>query len=111
MPAGAKPVAAGPVSPPGARGPQVQPTPVPGTAVRPVQATPVAAQAKPVAKSMMQAEPSSGAESELACPACGTMISSDAIMCYACGHRMGDEDKASKKAPVSVKKVLKKKVI
>jgi len=50
-------------------------------------------------------------ESEIPCPACGTMISSDAIMCYACGHRMGDEDKASKKAPVSVKKVLKKKVI
>jgi uncharacterized membrane protein YvbJ len=51
-------------------------------------------------------------ESEIPCPACGTMISSDAIMCYACGHRMGpDDDKASKKAPVSVKKVLKKKVI
>jgi len=51
-------------------------------------------------------------ESEIPCPACGTMISSDAIMCYACGHRMAsDDDKASKKAPVSVKKVMKKKVI
>ena len=61
------------MSPPGMRGPQVQPTPVPATAVKSVQATPVAAQAKPVAKSMMQAEASSGAESELACPACGTL--------------------------------------
>ena len=39
------------------------------------------------------------------------MISSDAIMCYACGHRMGGEDKGGKKEPVAVKKVLKKKVI
>src|SRR3989441_8406880 len=50
-------------------------------------------------------------ESEIPCPACGTMISSDAIMCYACGHRMAEDDKGSKKVPVSVKKVMKKKVI
>jgi len=51
-------------------------------------------------------------ESEIPCPACGTMISADAIMCYACGHRLsGDDEKGAKKAPVSVKKVLKKKVI
>ena len=39
------------------------------------------------------------------------MISSDAIMCYACGHRMASDDDKAKKAPVSVKKVMKKKVI
>jgi len=50
-------------------------------------------------------------ESEIPCPACGTMISSDAIMCYACGHRMASDDDKAKKAPVSVKKVMKKKVI
>jgi len=51
-------------------------------------------------------------ESEIPCPACGTMISGDAIMCYACGHRLASEDdKGAKKTPVSVKKVLKKKVI
>jgi len=51
-------------------------------------------------------------ESEVPCPSCGTMISSDAIMCYACGHRMSaDDEKGGKKAAVSVKKVLKKKVI
>jgi len=51
-------------------------------------------------------------ESEIPCPACGTMISSDAIMCYACGHRIGPEDeRGAKKTAVSVKKVLKKKVI
>ena len=33
-------------------------------------------------------------------------------MCYACGHRLASEDdKGAKKTPVSVKKVLKKKVI
>src|SRR5437660_11755743 len=51
-------------------------------------------------------------ESETPCPACGTMISADAIMCYACGHRLGGEDdKGAKKAPVSVKKLMKQKVI
>jgi DNA-directed RNA polymerase subunit RPC12/RpoP len=54
----------------------------------------------------------SDGESEIPCPACGTMISGDAIMCYACGHRLGgDDEKGAKKAPMSVKKVLKKKVI
>src|SRR2546430_16532482 len=53
----------------------------------------------------------SDGESEIPCPAGGTMISSDAIMCYACGHRMAaHDDKASKKAPVSVKQVMRKKV-
>jgi hypothetical protein len=33
-------------------------------------------------------------------------------MCYACGHRLATEDdRGAKKAPVGVKKVLKKKVI
>jgi len=32
-----------------------------------------------------------GEAGEVPCPACGTMISSDAIMCYACGHRMQEE--------------------
>jgi hypothetical protein len=32
-------------------------------------------------------------------------------MCYACGHRMASEDDKAKKVPVSVKKVMKKKVI
>jgi len=54
----------------------------------------------------------SDGESEIPCPACGTMISGDAIMCYACGHRLGgDDEKGAKKAPMSVKKVLKKKVM
>jgi hypothetical protein len=40
------------------------------------------------------------------------MISADAIMCYACGHRLGgDDEKGAKKTPVAMKKVLKKKVI
>ena len=54
-----------------------------------------------------------GGESELPCPACGTMISGDAIMCYACGHRMSSDEgrSAKKEAPQTVKKVLKKKII
>ncbi len=71
----------------------------------------VAQVAKPVAKVAVQAEPAAGGESEVPCPACGTMISSDAIMCYACGHRMASDDDKVKKATVSVKKVMKKKVI
>ena len=63
-------------------------------------------------ESAVEETPDAESESEVACPACGTMISSDAIMCYACGHRLGtEEEKGVKKAPVSVKKVLKKKVI
>src|SRR5207244_5219174 len=50
-------------------------------------------------------------EPESPCPACGTMISSDAMRCYACGHRMSSDDDKGKKVPVSVKKVMKKKVI
>src|SRR6266581_9415168 len=140
--------------------PQVvlRPQPVPSNpapvAAKPAAQMPVAVAqvAKPVVKVAVQAEPAAGSESEIPCPACGTMISSDAIMCYACGHRlqdeaaaeetsetegeseipcpacgtrissdaimcyacghrMADEDKASKKGPVSVKKVMKKKVI
>src|SRR5207245_7171425 len=40
----------------------------------------VAQVAKPVVKVAVQAEPAAGSESEIPCPACGTMISSDAIM-------------------------------
>jgi len=54
-----------------------------------------------------------GEAGEIPCPACGTMISSDAIMCYACGHRLAadEEDKGAKKGGAGAKKVLKKKVI
>ena len=46
-----------------------------------------------------------GGEEEIACPSCGTMISSDAVMCYACGTQIeagGDEEpkKVSKKRVV-----------
>ncbi len=39
------------------------------------------------------------------------MISNDAIMCYACGHRLAETD-AAKKVPAvaTVKRVLKKRV-
>ena len=44
----------------------------------------------------VQAEPAEEAASaEIPCPACGTMISSDAIMCYACGHRLQEEETAT----------------
>jgi len=33
-------------------------------------------------------------ESEIACPSCGTVISADAIMCYACGERIAREEPA-----------------
>src|SRR5438094_8733579 len=112
-----------PAQAPAAR-PVVSPTPA-ATALRPqpvvVTPQPVASKpaaaavpvqvAKPTAKPTVAAEPVSGGESEIPCPACGTMISADAIMCYACGHRMAEDDKGSKKVPVSVKKVMKKKVI
>jgi len=61
-----------------------------------------------------EAEAAEGEAGEIPCPACGTMISSDAIMCYACGHRLAaeEEDKGAKKgAAGAVKKVLKKKVV
>jgi RNA polymerase subunit RPABC4/transcription elongation factor Spt4 len=64
-----------------------------------VAGTPQAAQAqKPVVKPAVQvaAEPAEeAAGAEIPCPACGTMISSDAIMCYACGHRLQEEEAAT----------------
>jgi hypothetical protein len=48
------------------------------------------------------------------------MISPDAIMCYACGHRLGAEEeggeesegeKGRKAPPAPVKKVVKKRVV
>jgi hypothetical protein len=50
--------------------------------------------AKVMPKPTVTAEPVSGSESEIPCPACGTMISADAIMCYACGHRLHEESDA-----------------
>jgi len=154
-PVAVKPVPVASASPGGLRPQPIPSSPAPAAASKPAPQMPVAIApvAKPVAKVVVQAESSTGVESETACPACGTMISSDAIMCYACGHRLQDEaaaeetseaedesevpcpacgtmissdaimcyacghrmasedDKSAKKATVSVKKVMKKKVI
>jgi hypothetical protein len=37
------------------------------------------------------AEEAAAEGNEIPCPACSTLISSDAIMCYACGHRLLEE--------------------
>src|SRR5207247_9570372 len=50
--------------------------------------------AKGGAKPTGPREAGSGGESEIPCPACGTSISADAIMCYACGHRLHEESDA-----------------
>ena len=61
-----------------------------------------------------------GGDEEIPCPACGTMLSANAIMCYACGHRLeeggeeeGDEssDDEDKPKKVALKKVKKKRVV
>src|SRR5207247_10821016 len=66
----------------------VAPQPI---ASKPAAAAPTIQVAKPAAKPAVAAEPVSAGESEIPCPACGAMISGDAIMCYACGHRLHDE--------------------
>jgi predicted amidophosphoribosyltransferase len=42
-------------------------------------------------------------EDEMLCPSCRTVISKDAIMCYACGNRIREDDgaQATEDAPVS----------
>jgi len=61
-------------------------------------------------------------EDEIACTSCGTMISSDATMCYACGAEMGGGGEAGAEAPpeepkkavkpvAKVKKVVKKRKV
>src|SRR2546425_10166214 len=76
----------------GLRPQPVQSNPAPVVA-KPAAQMPIAVAqvAKPVVKVAVQAEPAAGGESELPCPACGTMISSDAIMGYAGGHRLPGE--------------------
>src|SRR5256885_8424840 len=66
----------------------VTPKNVPAAQTATVQTTKVAA------KPTVTAEAVSGGESEIPCPACGTSISADAIMCYACGHRLHEESDA-----------------
>ncbi|MEM4263250.1 MAG: zinc ribbon domain-containing protein, partial [Thermoplasmata archaeon] len=64
-------------------------------------------------------------EDEMPCPNCGTMISKEATVCYACGEEVTAGSKGTesapakqeagepviiKKPPVFVKKVMKKKI-
>ncbi|MEM3610836.1 MAG: zinc ribbon domain-containing protein [Thermoplasmata archaeon] len=45
------------------------------------------------------------------CPKCGTMISKDAIVCYACGAEVKPEEKGAAGDEAVVKKVVKKRII
>ena len=90
--------------------PQTTPQPTPQPAARPI-AQPIRAAPEPEPE--VAGAEAEGEAGEIPCPACGTMISSDAIMCYACGHRLAaeEDDKSAKKGAGAPKKVLKKKVI
>jgi hypothetical protein len=62
-------------------------------------------------------EAESADEEEIACPSCGTIISADATMCYACGAEIsggeegGEAPKKAAKPVTRVKKVVKKKKV
>ncbi|KYK25560.1 MAG: hypothetical protein AYK23_03500 [Candidatus Proteinoplasmatales archaeon SG8-5] len=53
--------------------------------------------------------PAEGGEDEIPCPECGTMISNDAVMCYACGAKIESKEEGGEE--IEVKKVAKKRVV
>ena len=74
--------------------------------LRPVKPSELAKTSKP--KPAEEEAPAEGGDEEIACPSCGTMISSDAVMCYACGTQIEGAGGDGEEEP---KKVSKKRVV
>ena len=53
-----------------------------------------------------ESKPAEGGDEEIPCPSCGTMISSDAVMCYACGTQIEGADAEEEPKKVSKKRVV-----